>query len=239
MIPSLLLATLLALTTPPGSPSGVVLAASPASSPASAEVKQVRAAFEAYRKALTAKDGKRAADAVDAASLDYYDQMKALALTATEEALKQRSMVDRLIVLRLRLQIGLEKLLKLDGRALLRHGVDQGWISAQSVKEAELGEVAIEGDKATAEYVRQGQVTPLRFEFRREAKRWRLSLVPLMQVGEPSLKALAQQLGRDENELVVSLLEKVSGGSVPATVWQPLQLQQPPPAQQPPAPPQP
>lgn len=76
----------------------------------SADEAGVRKAFAQYRTALMKKDGASAADAVDTETLAYDDKMRGMALSAEADSVKKLGFLDRLMVLRLRRDVQLEKL---------------------------------------------------------------------------------------------------------------------------------
>lgn len=181
----------------------------------------MRKAFARYRSALMAKDGAAAAEAVDTGTLAYYGRIHDLALTGTAASVKKQGLIDRMMVVRIRHDVDVETLKKMNGPALFAYAVDNGWVSASSVEKAELGKVKVTGKDAKGEFVSGGRVAPFSFEFKKEAKGWRFSLLPLLSIGEPALKQMAQQSGQEENDFLLALIEKVSGKAVPHTIWEP------------------
>jgi hypothetical protein len=189
-----------------------------------ADVAGVKAAHEKYRQALLAKDGAAAAAAVDRETVAYYGRMRELALDADAATVKKQSVVDKLMILRLRQQVGRAAIEGMDGAKLLAYGVEKGWIDSSSVQQAELGAVTVEGDSAAAELKLGGRVAPPEYSwrFKREGGVWRVSLMPLLRMAEPAIQQAVKQSGLDDDAFVLAILEKVSGQPVPETVWQPL-----------------
>jgi hypothetical protein len=101
-------------------------------------VPAVKAAFDGYRAALKKGDGVAAARIVDNQTLKYYGTMKRMALTALAAKVKQLSFLDRLMIVILRLRVELDRLRAMSSKQLFAHGVEQGWISKNSVANVQL-----------------------------------------------------------------------------------------------------
>jgi hypothetical protein len=196
----------------------VVLPRQVAAGDASSEIKQ---AFGAYKAALLAGDGAAAAGVVDADTLAYYGKMKRLALTAPAAVVKRQPIMDRLMIVVLRHRVAVKDLRAMSPRKMIEHGVEQGWIGKESMADIELGKITVRGERATGQMVRGGKPMPVEFAFRREAGSWRLNLQALMDVGGSALSQVARAQKISEDQLIVSLVESVSGRPVPATIWNP------------------
>jgi hypothetical protein len=186
------------------------------------DVDDVREGFEAYRSALMDRDGQAAADAVTATTIAKYQEYRDLALTGDESTVKALSIVHRLTVLIVRHRTDVAALKVMDGRALLAHGVEQGWVSQNSVVRLKLGEVTVLGDSASAEATSGGQPAG-RFLFAKEQGRWKLDLAKLLTATDPALRAAAKEQGVSENEYIFSLISATSGRTVTDEIWKPLE----------------
>ncbi len=182
----------------------------------------VRAAFARYRDALLQKDGGAAAGAVDEETVAFYAGIREAALGAAPAVVKKRGLLERMMFLRLRHELDPVALQRMSGGDLLAYGVDKGWVSASSVASAALGQVKVSGVEATGQVLSGGRPTPFSFSFRKSGDGWRFRLMPLMMLGEPALKEMAERQGLEENEFLFRLLEQVSGQPVPKSVWEPL-----------------
>lgn len=196
--------------------------AAPAVDAASSDEADIRKTFSQYREALLKKDGHAAAATVDADTLAYYAKMRELALSADAATTRKQSMIDRIMILRLRHEIGFERVNKMSGRDLFVYAVDQGWVSPSSVEKASLGTVKISGNEGHGELVMGEKPAPFNFLFKKTEQGWRFSLLPMLALGEPAMQQMAKQAGQEENAFVFTILEKISGKRVPETVWEPL-----------------
>lgn len=198
----------------------LLLSAQPTKPPS--DEAEIRKAFAQYRDALLKKDGGAAAEVVDTETLAYYTRMRDLALKGDAATVKKQSFIDRMMVVRLRHEVGADALKKMGGRELFAYAVTQGWVSARSVEKAQLGKVKIAGKEATGEYIVGGQVAPFTFVFKQGEQGWRFSLLPLLVIGESAMKQMAKQAGQEENQFLFALVEEVSGKAVPEDIWEPL-----------------
>lgn len=202
---------------------GVVAAAcsKPSADGASATA-AIQETFTAYRSALQSSNGKVAANAVTRSTIDRYGEYRDLALSGAPTTVKALPMIDRMIVLTVRRRVDAETIRSMDGRALLAHGVKQGWISQTAVARVELGRIFVGGDTATAEALADGRRFA-QFKFAREGERWKLDLTKVMAATEPGLKALAEKQGLSENQLLFRLVAGTGGPPVTEAIWQPLE----------------
>lgn len=180
---------------------------------------QVKAVFQGYKSALNNANGAEAAKLVDSETKEYYAKAKQLALTASAEVVKQQPFMDRLMIVSLRHRLQTQDLRELSPEKLIEYAVNSGWISKSSVEDLDIGQVTIDGDDAFGELLNQGQRTPLKFRFRKEQGTWHFCLTTLLDAGNAGMIALAKQQEMSEDDLILTLLEKVSGKPVPATIW--------------------
>ena len=177
----------------------------------------VRAAFDAYRTAVTARDGRSAALLVSAGSLAAQERLRDLALVAPQGEVEALPPTDRLMVLRLRHEFTAEELRPLSGADLIRIAVEEAWSSPKVL--APLTAVAVEQqeDVAALRVERAGEPVPIRLKFRREAGAWKLDLVELAHGSDAALaESLAFRAQRAKvpiQEVMRWLIEDTSGPS--------------------------
>jgi hypothetical protein len=189
----------------------------------------VRETFEAYKQALLQRQGARASALVDRATWDYWGELRRLALSGSEEELRQRPFIERLLVVSLRHELSVEELRQMDLEAMLGRAIEAGWIAPASIAQLEMGEVRLEGDRASGQALTRTFGDPpslqpvegLRYEFVREEDEWHFAFASLVAGLDRLLGDFAAQLGADEDDLIFSLVESFSGRTVLPEVWQP------------------
>lgn len=192
-----------------------------ASACAGGDEKQIRSGFAAYRQALLDKSGARAVPHLDRGTIAYYDRLRSLALTAPESDVRALPLLDRLGVLRLRHTYPPTSLRSASGTDLLVLAVNEGFIGKESVEKAELGRIEVSGSEAKAQVTSSGQPTTASLRFVRESEGWRLDLMPLMAEGSRALEAQARRAGAPEDDVLLMVLERLSGRRPDASIWQP------------------
>ncbi len=190
------------------------------------DVEAVRNVFIAYKQALLEGDGDTAVDLVDQATLDYWGELRRLALEGSETEVRERSFIERLLIVSVRHEVPLEELEVLDLGGLIRMAVEAGWIGQGSIVQLEMGEVTVDGDVATGQALTGAGATGvnpvegLGYRFVREAGEWRFSFVSLVRGLDRVIADLTSQLGTDENDLIFMLVESFSGRAVLPEVWE-------------------
>jgi hypothetical protein len=187
------------------------------------EKDDVVAAFKGYKEAILAQKGEEAAGWVTKGTIDEYQRYVDWALEADRKTVEGLSMINRVQVLTMRHRVPAEQLRKATGKSIFIHAVKEDWIGKDGVIRTELGdEITVAGEKATVPVLIGGEPAPLKFQFRKEEGKWRFDLVELMAATGPAFEAAAKQAGMEENELILKVLEKVSGKKPEDSIWTPV-----------------
>jgi hypothetical protein len=142
-----------------------------------------------------------------------------LATTAGPEELAGKSLVDRFSVARLRVDLPADRLAAMDGRAMLVHGVDQGYIDESSVAENQLGDIRIDGDRGFAQMVVQSRPSDVDYEFVRVGQDWKFDLAATIPLANATFMQTARESGLTEDEFVFELIELTTGTPVDASIY--------------------
>lgn len=184
----------------------------------------VQRGFAIYKSALVRHDGARAAATVSGNSLAYYDRMRQLALSAPKDELEQLEGTERMLVLGMRHQASRDLLEAATPAELVAYAVSSGLVSDLSVATTELGPVSIQGERARAWVVVDGQPTRSVLQFVLEDAVWKFDLEFAMEASSGLIAALSEQLGVSENDVIFELLARGSGLAVGPEIWVPLRL---------------
>lgn len=190
------------------------------------EANEIRGVFEAYRDALTSGSGEKAAGLVDRATYDYFEALKTMALEGSEEVVRARPFVDRLLIVSMRQAMTPSQLEELDLGGLMDKALGEGWISPQTVAQLDIGEVAVDGDVATATAVSLNPMVsfeegePMLYEFRREQGVWRFAFSSLVASLNRLVEEFTAELGTDQDDLIFLLVQNLTGRPVLPEVWQ-------------------
>lgn len=189
----------------------------------------VRATFEAYRQALMAGDGEAAASLVDRETGEYYRQLKRLVLEGSEEEVRQRTFVDRFLVVAFRHQFSGEELAAMELADVIVRAMEIGWINSVAIEQLAVGAVLIEGSEAVAEARTRasledpslaGGMDELEYRFVNEDGEWKFRFSALVTSIDGVMRNLAAQLNADEDDLIFTLVESLTGVEVLPEVWE-------------------
>lgn len=189
----------------------------------------VRATFEAYRQALMAGDGEAAASLVDRETGEYYRQLKRLVLEGSEEEVRGRSFVDRFLVVAFRHQFVREELAAMELADVIVRAMDIGWINSAAIEQLAVGEVRVDGSEAVADARTRasledpslaGGMDELEYRFVNEDGQWKFRFSALVASIDGVMRNLAAQLGADEDDLIFTLVESLTGVEVLPEVWE-------------------
>lgn len=189
---------------------------------------EVRATFEAYRQALIAGDGERAAGLVDRETGEYYRQLKRLVLEGGEEEVRRRTFVDRFLIVAFRHQFDAAELRGMDLADVIVRAMEIGWINGAAIEQLAVGDVRIEGDEAVAaartrasleDPSLSGGIDELEYRFVNEDGVWKFRFSGLVASIGGVMRELAAQLGVEEDDLIFTLIESLTGVEVLPEVW--------------------
>ena len=189
----------------------------------------VRATFEAYRQALMAGDGELAASLVDRETGEYYRQLKRLVLEGSEEEVRQRTFVDRFLVVAFRHQFASDELAAMELADVIVRAMDLGWINSTAIEQLAVGPIRVEGNEAVAaartlasleDPSLAGGMDELEYRFVNENGQWKFRFSSFVSSIDGVMQNLAAQLGADEDDLIFTLVESLTGVEVLPEVWE-------------------
>jgi len=184
------------------------------------ESADVTAAFSSYKSAILGGDGKAAVAALSAATFEYYEQMRDLALYGSEEEVKALSALDMMQALMLRTRIKPKRLKDLSGRELVVLAVDSGWIGKSSAARVDIGDVTLDGHSASATVLNRGRPTTQSVAFAKEDGVWKFDLTSLFDQSSAAFELMAKGQGGSTADFVLNIVQTTSGEPVNQNIWQ-------------------
>jgi hypothetical protein len=194
---------------------------SPLAQGARADEELIRQVFLSYKEAILQRQGQSAVTFVNRPTLDYYARMKAIALEGKEPEVRQLTPMNKIMVLSLRHRVLADDLRGMTPEDVFVHAINQGWIGKNSVLDSDVGQIQVFGKDASAEYVKGGKPTPLKYRFTKEDGKWKIDLTALIPIADHAMSMLIEQEKLDEDKYIISLVEAVSGKKVSPSIWQP------------------
>ncbi|GAB2968401.1 hypothetical protein [Saccharothrix stipae] len=190
---------------------------------AAAEEKAIRKTFADYREAAKAKDGVAAAALLSQDMLGYYTKARDLALTGSEQQVREHGATSSMLVYVLRAEFGADELRGMSAEQLVSAAVAKGMVSENSLANVDLGTVVVDGETARADMTSRGQSAGVELPFHKESGSWRFDARPLMAAGDEALKTVAGQRGVTVDQLVDTALGTLYGADRVPELKQPLQ----------------
>jgi hypothetical protein len=185
-----------------------------------AEDEAVLQVFEDYRAALLRVDGAAAVDLVDAGTIDWYEDVLALALSASRSELNRLDALQKFMVLRLRLDLTKADLEALTGRSLFVYAVNNGWILGEEAKSMQLGRVEVqEGAGEAWVSVEQAPDMPLFFLVKQDGH-WRIALWQSIPSTNRYMEQAIAGSGLSEDAFMRQALEAYSGAPVDERIFE-------------------
>ena len=181
----------------------------------------VRASFSAYKSAILNDKGEEAVKYVDSRTIKYYDKILGLVKTADSTTVDRLGLMDKIMVLTVRSKVTPQEVRSFDGSKLLVYAIKSGMVGKNSVSTISVGDVRVDGNFATGQFVNNSVKTPLNLQFYKEGGSWKSDLTALFPASAGSMKSMVERSGKTENEFILFVLETLTGKKQDATIWKP------------------
>jgi hypothetical protein len=183
----------------------------------------VRRCYDELERALARRDGEAALARLSAASPGEWQRLRHLALRGSIPEVEALPPGRRLAVLALRHSA--PPFLRRDGspRELVLRAVESGLLDGSAADLAEVGDVAVREERASALLLVSGLPSGVRAGFVREADAWKLDLAASLDAAGRLVAQTSEATGTSEDGVIVNLIAAASGRRVGAEVWQPLE----------------
>lgn len=201
---------------------GVLLFASPQVANASEAGNAIRKVFSDYRTAILAGKGVDASELLSQSTLDYFEQMRTLAIHGDADAVQATALVDQIQIMLFRFRVPVETLETLSPKGLIAYSVERGWIGTKSVEKVTAGKVQTQEDAALLHVNVDGKDAGPAFRFVREAVGWRLDLVPTLKATDGILRSTALRGGVSHKEYILAVISLALDRDVGDEAWVPL-----------------
>jgi hypothetical protein len=180
----------------------------------------IRNSFYAYQASLINNDGKSAVQYLDSYTINYYENILKDSLYLPKIDFDKKLLVDRLIIAKIRQNMNIDQLLKMNGKDLIIYSIIEGWIG--EVSNLSLGTIVIDNDIARAEVVSGGKKTSIHYKFHFENGIWKLDLLSTMQIAQIVIQMQQLKSGYNEDDFILYLLDSLSNPNLKEIIFQPL-----------------
>jgi hypothetical protein len=138
----------------------------------------------------------------------------------SKKTIQERSIIDQMIVLITRQLFDKATISTLEnGRDYIEFAIEKGLIGEDQVKIMVVNSVQVVGDKAYIELVADGKVLPIKFTAQKEQGKWLIDITSVLPLAEEAFQALFAQSGLTNEEMIVYMLENLSGRPVTDEIW--------------------
>ncbi len=188
----------------------------------SAEQNLVKKAFTNYKTAILNNNGKKAFYCVDSNTYFYFEKMQAFAKTADSVTIDGLNIIDKIMVLSLRHRVEAKDLLTWNTQQIFEFAVNSGMVGKNSVATFTPSKVTIDKKFAKLELLASGKKNPNIFHLYKQNNAWKLDLTSIMAAGAIAFRQMLIDAGKNENEVIIQLLNALEQKSVSPTIWLPL-----------------
>jgi hypothetical protein len=167
--------------------------------------------------------GEEAVKFIDSKTIDYYGEILEKVLYSDRNVVMKESIINRLMIFRIRHSVQLEKLEKMDAIKLLEYSINNGWVGKEAVAGYFIRNVKIEGDSATVELYKGDKKPGVNYKFYRENGQWKINFTSLFLITHYAFKQQAKKSGYDdEDAYIFDLIEALSGKRVSEDIYEAL-----------------
>ncbi len=193
------------------------------------EEEVIKDTFTAYQIALFEGNGTKAAEFLDQKTLDFYGKLGGMALEADSARISRLSFYNKLMVLYLRQTMPKNQLIKgvTNPKKIYANTLKREFIDFETLSELELSIIKVRQKSSGKEAdVWMGKADtkekfPVKFKFQNEG--WKINFATILNTLNQSFRYQVNLGGElHEDELLIYLLEEVSGKTIRKDIWLPV-----------------
>ena len=193
------------------------------------EKKLILKTFGDYRRFTALRQGRKAVQCIDAASVQYYADLLPLILYADSATVRSLSYDKGIIVFAVRHTTPVAEVQQLNGKTLFEKLVKMGLVNSDQEewqKRYHLSVRMADDHNAEVEFLDTAGKAGVAFRFVKENDLWKLNIPSGLRFMPADVwSMLEEQSGLSRTELVAALVESLTGTRDTASVWQPMVLQ--------------
>jgi hypothetical protein len=175
----------------------------------------VNSSFENYKDSILKSDGERAIKYVSEKSFSYYETMNNHSLTLTKKELTDLTLIDRLMVFSLRSRVDKKILKNMDGKKLIVHAINKGWIGKNSVQNLTVYSFVDSYDKSCKEMIiGTGSQAQRMFKFYLEDEIWKIDVTSINHIANMAFSMQIRKINPNEDEALVIILSSLEGRNI-------------------------
>ncbi|MBL8990386.1 MAG: hypothetical protein JNJ48_02265 [Phycisphaerae bacterium] len=187
-----------------------------------AEDKQaIRAALEANRQAIIARDADGFIKSMSEGSLEWFDRVLRLARTGSRSDVQALRPIDRALIIALRNRVPRKDLMKFDARSFITWAMELGWWDAGAEDEETVGSIRVLATTATVKMKLDGRRTDREVGLVKEGDAWKLDMGDGARQYDRRFREAMDRYRLDENRTILQLETFMSGREARDDLWDP------------------
>jgi hypothetical protein len=132
------------------------------------------------------------------------------------------SIMDKLIVFRVRGYVPKSEILSFNGNSFFVYAVKSGMVGKSSVSNVSIGEVTVNGSFANGQFAGKKPKKELALNFYKENGQWKIDLTSLFPLSTSMFRQMQAGSGKSENVYLCDLLETVTNKKPGNQIWHPV-----------------
>ncbi|MCW5765363.1 MAG: hypothetical protein KIT68_05250 [Phycisphaeraceae bacterium] len=181
----------------------------------------IKAALEANRQAVLARDAEGFMQSISEGSIEWFDRVLRLARTGPRSDVLALRPIDRALIIALRNRVPRKDLMKFDGRSFIRWAMELGWWDASAEDEETVGSIRVLATTATVKMRLEGRRTDREVGFVKEGDAWKVDMGDGARQYDRRFREAMDRYRLDENRTILQLETIMSGREARDDLWDP------------------
>ena len=179
--------------------------------------------FEEYKSAIEQKQYGKAAGLIDQKSVEYYNQVRKLALETERKKLGEVNFNSKLLALALRQMYSKREIKDLTGEQIFSFAAENHLNPLDSIGQYTIAKTVMESglNKAVSRMYRKGELTETYLKFIKVDGVWKMNFASVMNEDNDLNTSIVLSGIKDENRRAIKIIEGISDKRIKRNIWVP------------------
>ena len=179
--------------------------------------------FEEYKSAIEQKQYGKAAGLIDQKSVEYYNQVRKLALETERKKLGEVNFNSKLLALALRQTYSKKEIKNLTGEQIFAFASENHLNPLDSIGQYTIAKTVMESglNKAVSRMYRKGELTETYLKFIKVDGVWKMNFASVMNEDNDLNTSIVLSGIKDENRRAIKIIEGISDKRIKRNIWVP------------------
>ena len=185
--------------------------------------KGVEDLFVAYQDAIQKGQFGKAASFIDQKSVEYYNQIKKLALESERKKLGEVNFNSKLMALALRQEFSKKQLKDLTGEQVFAFAAENQLNPLDSIEQYSIAKTEMSSalDKAVSRLYKKGELTETYLKFNKVDGQWKMNFASVVNEDDDEKTSIVLSGIRDENKRALKIVQAISKKRLKRNIWIP------------------